>query len=234
MPSSIVEEEKRYNSIYVDKDSAKRDIKLISNSYVFKTKKDFITPILIIIGIFLFVLGILLHKKIAVMIIFIILSILFIAAGVVYFLLNKKKKQKSFISYYENSIESLYKVKYEEELGLSSLFPIRAKWDNELKIIEFIYNEQHIKVVYDDILNYTILEDDKDLEVDRINNINYNSKSYTLQITFNNKTRGYIKFDNNINYFKIDNSFNHLIDSNVKSMHNIGAVLDKIIHKNII
>lgn len=234
MPSSIVEEEKRYNSIYIDKDSSKRDIKLISNSYVFKTKRNFISPLLIIVGIFLFIFGIVLHKKVGIMILFIILSILFIAFGIVYLLFNLKKRQKSFIDYYEKSIESLYKVKYEEELGLSSLFPIRAKWDNELKIIEFIYNEQHIKVVYDDILNYTILEDDKDLELDRVKEINYNSNSYTLLITFNNKTRGYIKFDNNISYFKLDNSYDHLIDSNVKTIHNIGEVLDKIIHKNII
>jgi len=232
MASSIPETEKKYNSIELDLEHAKRDKKILSNMYVFNYKADIVSGVLLIIGILLFIIGIALYKRIALLIVLLILGIVFILLAIFNRLNYNKKYQKAFYAYYVSAIDTNCKIKFENDIQISSLFPIRCKYNNDLKIVEFIYAEQHIKVVYDDILTYTVLEDDKDLEDNRIKNTNYNAKSYTLQITYNNKQRGNIKFYNDIKLFKLNNKYDTLIESNVKAINNIAEILDRIIHRN--
>lgn len=231
----LQESEKIYAGIDLNSDVFNKDKKDMSNHYKMKNKKGIVIPSIFLSIILFIILGI------ALMFFKLILGIIFlsigIVGGIVFFFVYRKysdKQKIEFIKYYSSAIEQNAKINNDGAKVISEIFPIYFDCDNTLKAIKLIRIKKTIMFCeYDDILNYRLLFDEKEIEITKMIEFDHSS-NYTIEITFNNKKKSRISFDNRISKLKINNSYNDLEKINEKSIAIIIKVLDDIIMKNIV
>ena len=226
----LSENEKRYESVMMLQESSKRDIKSIKNHYKFKYKIDYFTPMLALTTIALIILGTVFIVKDSFVggIVCIILGLLACCLTVFMYLLYKKKYWNAFQQFYADAILKNAKIKYDGYKSVSKLFPLYINCDNELKAITFNYQDKNsIFCEYDDILNFSVLYDENELEEARLDKT-YNADNYVIKLTFNNKKTAKIVFSNTLKNFNKD----YLKEENKNSINSIVDILNGIIMKN--
>lgn len=224
---NIPESEKYYKSVYMHPDSAKEDLKYFSNQYPFKYKFDFISPILFLLALALFGLS-------AVLIYFMIGGFLALGFALFFFYKYFNKKRIAFLAHYEKAIVSNGKVKFPDSNMVSALFPIYIICDNEKKTFKLIYqNQTYIFCEYDDILTYRILIDRVEINGSRLPDTpDQKSKSYIFELTFNNKKKAEIGFNNTVSKFIVNARYSFQLFANTEAINRIANVIDRIIKKN--
>ena len=226
----LTENEKKYESIMMLEEAAKRDIKFIKNHYKFKGKVDYFTPMFALAVIVLLVVSIVffINSSIVGGIICLVFSLASVAGTVIFYLKNRKLFWNEFSSFYSTAIEQNGKIKYDGYKVVSKTFPLYISCDNELKAITFNYQDKNaIFCEYDDILNFSVYYDDKETENAKLDEL-YDAEVYSISLTFNNKKTAKIAFSNKIRTF--DN--NYLKEENKNSINNIVDILNAIIMKN--
>ena len=232
----LQETEKKYNSITMDLESSKVDLKYMDSHYKFKTKADYVTPTILLVGVVLVIIGLIMVFNVLIPgIISIVLGFGTIGIGVFLYLKKNNAKRIEFLKHYDAAIIQNSKIKYIGSKAISSLYPIYLEVDNEMKTFKLIYHDKdEIYCEYDDILNYRLLINDKEIEETILPNEPIDSPSYVLEITFNNKKKAQITFSNTNPKFKLDASFNNEKISNTLAINNIAKVMDMIIMKNVV
>lgn len=223
----IPESEKLYKSVYMHPDSAKEDIKYFANQYPFKYKFDFISPGLFLLAIAFFALSPLIP--------FIWIGGI-IALGAAIFVLYKyiNKKRVAFLDHYEKAIVSNGKIKYQDSNMVSALFPVYILCDNDKKTFKLIYQDNtYIYCEYDDILTYRILIDRVEVNGTRLPDTpDQKSKSYIFELTFNNKKKAEIGFNNTTSNFIVNGRYSFQLFANTEAVNRIANIIDRIIKKN--
>ena len=229
----LQESEKIYAGFQVNNDTFIKDKKSMENHYNLSAKKNIIMPSLLLAIALFTILGIILCFYLWILgLIFILIGI---ASALLFYILNKKnndEKNKLFLESYDNAINQNSKINLNVARPISSIIPIYIDCDNTLKAIKIIDIKKIIMFCeYDDILNYRLLINDKEVEETKINNID-DSESYAIEITFNNKKKASFYFSNRIKKLKINSSYNKLTEINAISINKIADILDMIIMKN--
>lgn len=238
MSMRILQEiEKKYNSPTMCGESAKADSKYIMNHYKFKTKTDYITPTVLILGTILVILGIIMVFNVLIAgIVSVVLGVIAIIVGVFLLIKNRNVKKAEFLKYYGGAIAQNGKIKYSTSKAISGLYPVYIEVDNEMKTFKLIYQDKDIIFCeYDDILNYRLLINKKEIEETRLPDESKDTDlSYSLEITFNNKKKSEIIFYNENPLFKLNGKNVYSQKSNTKAINNLAQIMDMIIMKNIV
>lgn len=224
---SIPEKEKIYKSVYMYPISVKEDIKYFDNKYPFKYKFDWISPILLLLAIAMFGL--------AVVIPFIWLGgIGALILGLYFTYRHVNKRRIAFLDHYEKAIVSNGKINYPDSNMVSALYPIYILCDNDQKTFKLIYQDkEYIYCEYDDILTYRILVDRVEVNSSRLpDNPNQKIKSYIFELTFNNKKKAEIGFNNTVSKFIVNARYSFQLFANTEAVNRIANVIDRIIKKN--
>ena len=223
----IPEEQKIYKSVYMYPITVKEDIKYFNNKYPFKYKFDWISIILLALAIAFFGLSVVIP--------FIwIGGIIALMAGVYlkYRFINKKRI--AFLDHYEKAIVSNGKIKYPDSNMISALYPVYILCDNDKKTFKLIYQDkEYIYCEYDDILTYRILQDRVEVNGTRLpDSPNQKIKSYIFELTFNNKKKAEIGFNNTVSRFIVNARYSFQLFANTEAINRIANVIDRIIKKN--
>ena len=223
----IPEEEKLYKSVYMYPVTVKEDIKYFNNKYPFKYKFDWISIILLALAIAFFGL--------AVVIPFIWIGGIVALMGAIYLkyrFINKKRV--AFLDHYEKAIVSNGKINYPDSNMISALYPVYILCDNDKKTFKLIYQDkEYIYCEYDDILTYRILQDRVEVNGNRLpDNPDQKIKSYIFELTFNNKKKAEIGFNNTVSKFIVNARYSFQLFANTEAINRIANVIDRIIKKN--
>jgi len=223
----IPEEQKIYKSVYMYPITVKEDIKYFNNKYPFKYKFDWISIILLALAIAFFGLSVVIP--------FIwIGGIIALMVGVYlkYRFINKKRI--AFLDHYEKAIVSNGKINYPDSNMISALYPVYILCDNDKKTFKLIYQDkEYIYCEYDDILTYRILQDRVEVNGTRLpDSPNQKIKSYIFELTFNNKKKAEIGFNNTVSRFIVNARYSFQLFANTEAINRIANVIDRIIKKN--
>ena len=223
----IPEEQKIYKSVYMYPITVKEDIKYFNNKYPFKYKFDWISIILLALAIAFFGLS-------AVIPFIWIGGIIALMVGVYlkYRFINKKRI--AFLDHYEKAIVSNGKINYPDSNMISALYPVYILCDNDKKTFKLIYQDkEYIYCEYDDILTYRILQDRVEVNGTRLpDSPNQKIKSYIFELTFNNKKKAEIGFNNTVSRFIVNARYSFQLFANTEAINRIANVIDRIIKKN--
>lgn len=232
----IDENEKKYISVYMHPDSAKQDLTYFKNHYQFKANVSYLSAIMIGVAIALIVFGAsIAYSILALGLSCLGLGLVLVVVSMLFLRKVEIKKRLKFLDSYEKAIVNNCTIKYPNYYALSALYPLYLFFDNETKVIKLVYQDkEYIYCEYDDILNYKILEDNVVLEnrTRLPENINKKTSSYIIEITFNNKKRAQIGFNNTFNKFILAGKYDFQQFANTNSINNIARMLDCIILKN--
>ncbi len=203
----IAEQNKIYNSLIINKEESKVDIRYIDNKYPYKKKLDYLFPILLLFSLALFLL-------MFVNLFFSIGGVIALALAIVERLWFSNYRKIKFLDYFTLSIVNNGKVNYYEYKRISNIYPIYILCDNERNTFTLTYrNTNYLYMEYDDILNYSFGED-------------------RLEITFNNKKTAEIKLDDKNSIFMKNYKYDYLKEENKNTLINLSKILDAIIYKN--
>lgn len=223
----IPEDEKLYKSVFMYPVSVKEDIKYFNNKYPFKYRFDFISPILFLLAVALFGLA-------AVTIYFMIGGFAVLAVALFFLYKHVNKRRVAFLDHYEKAIVSNGKIKYPDSNMVSALYPVYILCDNDKKTFKLIYQDkEYIFCEYDDILTYRILIDRVEVNGNRLpDNPDQKIKSYIFELTFNNKKKAEIGFNNTVGKFIVNARYSFQLFANTEAVNRIANIIDRIIKKN--
>lgn len=224
---NIPDSEKTYKSVFMYPISVKEDLKYFNNQYPFKYRFDWLSPMLFLLAIALFGL--------AAVIPYIWLGGIVVLIGAVIFEYRYINKRRiAFLDHYEKAIVSNGKIRYPDSNMISALYPIYILCDNDKKTFKLIYqNEIYIFCEYDDILTYRILIDRIEVESNRLPDTpDQKIKSYIFELTFNNKKKAEIGFNNTVSKFIINGRYSFQMFANTESVNRLANIIDRIIKKN--
>ena len=232
----IDENEKKYISVFMHPDSAKQDLIYFKNHYQFKAKVSYLSAIMFGVAIALIVFGASIARLVlALGLACLGLGLVLVVVSMLFLRKVEIKKRLQFLDRYEKAIVNNCTIKYPNYYAISSLYPLYLFFDNETKVIKLVYQDkEYIYCEYDDILNYKILEDSVVLEnrTRLPENPNRKINSYIIEITFNNKKRAQIGFNNTFNKFILAGKYDFQQFANTNSINNIARMLDCIIKKD--
>ncbi len=224
---NIPESEKSYTSVYLYKVSVKDDIKYFNNQYPFKYKFNWISVISVLLTIAFFGLS-------AVSLFFLIPATIVLIGGAILSYRFINKRRIAFLDHYEKAIVSNGKIKYPDSNMVSALYPIYILCDNDKKTFNLIYQEKnYIYCEYDDILTYRILVDRVEKDGTRLPDTpDQKSQSFILELTFNNKKKAEIGFNNTVSKFIVNGRYSFQLFANTEAINRIANIIDRIIKKN--
>ena len=224
---NMPESDKLYKSVYMYPISVKEDIKYFNNQYPFKYKFDWLSLILFLLSIAFFGLAV-------VTLYFLIGGGVALAGALILKYRHINKKRVAFLDHYEKAIVSNGKINYPDSNMVSALYPIYILCDNERKTFKLIYqNNQYIYCEYDDILTYRILIDRVEVNGNRLPDTpDQKSKSYIFELTFNNKKKAEIGFNNTVSKFIVNARYSFQLFANTEAVNRIANIIDRIIKKN--
>ena len=223
----IPEDEKLYKSVFMYPLSVKEDIKYFKNKYPFKYKFDWISIVLLLLAVALFGLSpVIPYVWIAGIV------VLMPAVYLRYRFMNKRRI--AFLDHYEKAIVSNGKIKYPDSNMISALYPVYILCDNEKKTFKLIYQDkEYIFCEYDDILTYRILIDRVEVNGSRLPDTpDQKIKSYIFELTFNNKKKAEIGFNNTVSKFIVNARYSFQLFANTEAVNRIANIIDRIIKKN--
>lgn len=232
----VAEADKKFISVFMHPDSAKEDLLYLKNNCCFKAKVSYVTAIMLGISIFLILFGASISymllpvglSAIGVGLILVIISTIFLRKV-------DTKKKLLFLNEYEKAIVENCQNKYPNYYPISALYPIYLFFDNDEKVIKMIYQDkEYLYFEYSDVANYRILVDKEVLQNrSRLpENPNRKYSSYIIEISFKNKKRAQIGFNNTCSKFILGGKYDYQQFVNTNSINSIARILDCILKKN--
>lgn len=216
-------EEKKYLSIYMHKETTKKDLEYFNQKYPFiYNKKDIRSLVLLILSLLSVIL-------VGFMIYCIIITALLILALV----WNRRKFLQSKRITYLDHLEKAIISDRQDMTAINAVYPLYIKYDNSKKyfILNYMDNEI-INFNYCDLISYNIYIDGYKTEHNRLKeNPDRTAKSYKLELLFKNGRSSEIGFANVNKNIKLYQSYRYLQFANTKTINELAITFDKIIKK---
>ena len=228
--------DKKFISVYMYPNTVKEDLKYFKEKYSFRLKNYIISPILLGLAFFLVIFAF------SVIYFWLIVGISCVITGLLFFILSifvrKKFETKWMITAfdeYEKVIVKNCADKYPGFYSISALYPIYLFFDNDEKVIKIAYQDkEYLYFEYSDVANYRILVDKEVLQNrSRLpENPNRKYSSYIIEISFKNKKRAQIGFNNTCSKFILGGKYDNQQYANNNSINSIARILACILKKN--
>ena len=217
--------DKKFISVFMYYESSKIDMEKFNKNSNIKYKFDWVSLVLLIVGIIFIGLGFVIYYLFILALIFLLLA-LFIRKRVL------DKRKVIMLDILEKSIikESL---NYENSNVLSAVYPVYAICDNKNKIFKIIYQDkEYVNIEYDDILSYDIYIDRVKFNKRLPEKPDPRIRSYIIEIICKDNKKIEIGFSNDNKYFMLKGNYLFLQYANTKSINKIATILDKINKKS--